>query len=537
MDITSNAQASDGGIGITDILPPKQDGEDLLKKTGHAEAEQEEAGPSDSLVTDPDVVQEGKTAPILGQEDVQDSSGTLKPRAAQYGATTALNDLTEPPPSYDLGKYRRHFWQIHRPRNPPKPPPASLDDAPIIPLATASFITEFLYLWISPLMTLGYQRPLQATDLWKIDDKRTAAVLGEKLQNAYDKRQQKAREWNERLDAGKIKPSWYKKLYWRMGKGSYDDKYERWERRQRRHASLMWSLSSVVGWWFWGGGLSKVIGDNSQLMGPLVSKNLIQFAQLKAANKAAGLPIPGIGRGIGDAFGLLLLTISASVFQHFFFYRAMASGALMRAAMSNVIYKKALILSQSSRVKFNNGRLMAHLSTDISRIDYACQWIHAIWTAPIQIAVCTVLLLVQIGPSALVGLALFILLIPVQSKVMAWQVKIRKKSMQWTDARSRTLGELLASFAILKYFVFEQAYLKRIADIRANELLGVWKISLIKAGNQALALSLPTLAAVVSFLCYLGIGHTLNPAKIFTSFSLFQLLRQPVSLSLIMTIS
>ena len=84
-----------------------------------------------------------------------------------------------------------------------------------------------------------------------------------------------------------------------------------------------------------------------------------------------------------------------------------------------------------------------------------------------------------------------------------------------------------------------------IAFIRGKELREVWRISLIKAGNQgkgrnsgkhypnvsfiqALALSLPTLAAVVSFLCYIGLGHTLNPARLFTALSLFQLLRQPL---------
>lgn len=38
-------------------------------------------------------------------------------------------------------------------------------------------------------------------------------------------------------------------------------------------------------------------------------------------------------------------------------------------------------------------------------------------TAPIQIIVCAILLILQIGPSALVGLALFAALIPLQSKV------------------------------------------------------------------------------------------------------------------------
>lgn len=124
------------------------------------------------------------------------------------------------------------------------------------------------------------------------------------------------------------------------------------------------------------------------------------------------------------------------------------------------------------------------LSLSVSRIDYACQWLLAIFTAPIQIIVCTVLLIIQIGWSALIGISLFILLIPIQSRIMGYSITIRKKSMVYTDARSRTLQELLSSFAILKYFVFERAYLRRIADIRGKELIGVWRISLVKAANQ-----------------------------------------------------
>ena len=56
----------------------------------------------------------------------------------------------------------------------------------------------------------------------------------------------------------------------------------------------------------------------------------------------------------------------------------------------------------------------------------------------------------------------------------------------------------------------------------------LWLDNRAKLLLAALALSLPTLAAVVSFLCYIGIGNTLNPARLFTALSLFQLLRQPL---------
>lgn len=40
------------------------------------------------------------------------------------------------------------------------------------------------------------------------------------------------------------------------------------------------------------------------------------------------------------------------------------------------------------------------------------------WAAPIQMAICLVLLILQIGPSALAGFAFFVLATPIQTVVM-----------------------------------------------------------------------------------------------------------------------
>ena len=51
---------------------------------------------------------------------------------------------------------------------------------------------------------------------------------------------------------------------------------------------------------------------------------------------------------------------------------------------------------------------------------------------------------------------------------------------------------------------------------------------MIRSANNALAIALPTLAAVLSFVVYSLTGHTLDPANIFASLALFQLLRMPM---------
>lgn len=107
----------------------------------------------------------------------------------------------------------------------------------------------------------------------------------------------------------------------------------------------------------------------------------------------------------------------------------------------------------------------------------------------------TILLVLQIGPSALVGISLFLLLTPVQTRIMGMQFQVRKRSMRFTDGRSRLLQELLGSFAIVKYFTLERPFLERIGSIRSSELQGIRSILLIKAANQSIAMSLVSCAA------------------------------------------
>lgn len=317
-----------------------------------------------------------------------------------------------------------------------------------------------------------------------MDESRTAAVQADHISTAYRRQQEKAKVFNEKSDANQASPPLVKRIRWTLSRKGYNASHAEWSAHARERPSLARAILRAAGVRFWMGAVFKVIGDMSQLCAPLITRDLIEFAQQKSRARASGAPEPNIGRGIGDAIGLLILTIMASVWQHAFFYRSMSTGVMIRAGLTRIIFDKSLVLTQEARLKLNNGKLLAHLSTDVSRIDYALQWINAVFTAPLQIAVCTILLCLQISWCALLGISIFVFLIPVQSKIMALSISFRKKSMVYTDARSRTLQELLSSFAILKYFCFESAYLQRIGQIRGKELVGIWRISLVKAANQ-----------------------------------------------------
>nr|CAD98883.1 ABC protein [Phanerodontia chrysosporium] len=442
-------------------------------------------------------------------------------------------------------RVRRRWWQLWLPKNPPPPPPTSFEDAPITPLATASLLSMLTYTWITPIMTLGYQRTLQATDLWKLDEARQSGPLGAKLDAAWDRRVKEADDWNRRLDAGEIHPPWYLRMkwffialfFWNHGPWKAGAGFR--QRRAalehhwltvggRKQASLVWALNDTLGLSFWIGGCFKVFGDTAQLMGPLLVKAIINFSKERAAAKAAGEHVPSMARGAGMAIGLFCLTVAASVSQHQFFWRSMTTGLLARAALIASIYKRGVNLTGKARTNFPNSALVNHISTDVSRVDSCAQWFHAVWTAPIQVTVCLVILLVQLGPSALVGFSLFVVLIPLQQRIMGMQFKLRKKTNIWTDSRAKTLLEVLGAMRVVKYFSYEVPFLKKIYEMRKNELKGIKVIQVARSGNIALAFSIPVLAATLSFVTYTGTAHNFNVAVIFASFSLFQLLRQPL---------
>lgn len=77
------------------------------------------------------------------------------------------------------------------------------------------------------------------------------------------------------------------------------------------------------------------------------------------------------------------------------------------------------------------------------------------WTSPIQMAICLVLLLLNLGYSSLAGFGFFVLATPLQTHVMKKSFLIRKKSMAWTDKRAKLLQELLGGMRVIKFFAWE----------------------------------------------------------------------------------
>lgn len=51
------------------------------------------------------------------------------------------------------------------------------------------------------------------------------------------------------------------------------------------------------------------------------------------------------------------------------------------------IYRRSLVMTGKARVAIPSSRLVNHISTDVSRIDFCLGFFHMAWTAPVQFVV------------------------------------------------------------------------------------------------------------------------------------------------------
>lgn len=153
----------------------------------------------------------------------------------------------------------------------PPPPPKSVDEAHYTPEATASFFSLLTFAWLTEIMALGFARPLEASDLWKLQDHRSSAVISDKILSSFAARKIQADEWNARLESGEIKPGAVKRIWWNV-LGKKDEKVKNWREAQKKKASLARAMNDSIMAWFWWGGVFKLINDMAQVTSPLLVK-------------------------------------------------------------------------------------------------------------------------------------------------------------------------------------------------------------------------------------------------------------------------
>ncbi|RIB07051.1 ABC transporter [Gigaspora rosea] len=361
-----------------------------------------------------------------------------------------------------------------------------------LPETKANLFSKLIFWWLNYLMSLGYKRPLEKDDLYVLNDERSAKFVTDKFEAEWQKE-------IEKIALGK-KPSLIKALY-----------------------RALWAklcLTVIV----------RFVSDILAVISPLILKLILNFVSDAYFANLNNEIQPPTYFGYVLIVAMFLIEMGAAMSLSLYLYYARETGFLSRTILISTIYRKALVLSGKARSLFTNGKITNLMSTDTTRIDFACGYFHISWAAPIQICIILGLLIFNIGLSALAGFALLVILGPMQGKVMSLLARTRAKAADVTDERVKLTQEILLGIRAIKYYAWEDSFADALNKLRNKEISSIRFLLVIRAAIAGVSMAFPIFASILSFITFSLTGGSLDVGIVFSSLALFNLLQTPLIL-------
>ncbi|KAJ1932862.1 hypothetical protein EC988_009314, partial [Linderina pennispora] len=188
------------------------------------------------------------------------------------------------------------------------------------PEERANIFERLTFSWMTPLLELGYNKPLQLEDTWELMPEYQPDVVTDNFQ----------RNWQAELQSGQ--PSLF--------------------RATLRTYGVPYLL----------GGFYKLIKDLVSFLNPILLSRLIGF--VGTYNTPQAEPVEN---GYFYALSMFIVaTIQTMAFQQHWVQNQKVN-CMLKTSYTTAIYRKTLALSNDARQKFSVGEIVTHMSVDSQR--------------------------------------------------------------------------------------------------------------------------------------------------------------------------
>ncbi|XP_043683574.1 multidrug resistance-associated protein 1 isoform X8 [Vespula pensylvanica] len=374
------------------------------------------------------------------------------------------------------------------------------------PEQNSSFPSRLIFAWFDSLAWKGFKKPLESTDLWSMNPEDTASEIVPKF----------GRHWSKTSKKGDNVQN--AKASFRKSSGQVDFDND----RRKKVSSILPALCKAFGATFLFGAVLKLIQDIMTFISPQLLKLLIRFV-------SGGEPL---WKGYFYAILLLITATLQTLVLSQYFHRMFLVGLRIRTALITAIYRKAMRMSNSARKESTLGEIVNLMSVDAQRFMDLTAYINMIWSAPLQIILALSFLWEKLGPAVLAGLAVMIVLIPINALIANKVKTLQIRQMKDKDERVKLMNEVLNGIKVLKLYAWEPSFEEQILHIRRKEIQVLKEAAYLNAGTSFIWSCAPFLVSLVSFATYVLIdkNNVLDSETAFVSLSLFNILRFPLSM-------
>uniref|UniRef100_A0A6I8P857 ABC-type glutathione-S-conjugate transporter n=1 Tax=Ornithorhynchus anatinus TaxID=9258 RepID=A0A6I8P857_ORNAN len=369
------------------------------------------------------------------------------------------------------------------------------------PEANAGFLSRLTFWWFTRMAILGYRRPLEEKDLWSLNEDDTSQVVVQRL----------LREW----DRQKVECARKNMTFATKGNGAAGGDPKESEvlivgRGRTQEPSFLRALLATFGPYFLISSFYKLLQDLLSFVNPQLLSVLIDFIKSPEAPAWQGFLIAGL------MFACALLQ-TIILHQHFQF--CFVTGMRLRTGITGVIYRKVGRVSGAGWGP--GGNSLGKAGGRRPSLGLCC--------FPVVISVCP---WQSLGPAVLAGVAVMVLLIPLNAVIAVKTRGLQVEQMQYKDSRIKLMNEILNGIKVLKLYAWEPSFTQQILGIRQKELRVLRKAACLSALSTFAWMTAPFLVALTTFAVYVSVDETnvLDAEKAFVSLSLFNILRFPLNM-------
>ncbi|XP_068424094.1 ATP-binding cassette sub-family C member 2 [Clinocottus analis] len=412
------------------------------------------------------------------------------------------------------------------------------------PEAGAAFLSRITFNWFSSMVVKGYKRPLVQGDMWELNDTESTADINQRFQyfmqselaaarvrfqNKLKKKQEKSRDkaQEEAFQNGLGKGVSQDVLMMEeKGKKGDEKKKKTDKKKEENNHPNSWLISTIYKTFkgiLFESAFFKLLQDLLAFVSPQLLKLMVSFTQDTSRYTWEGYLY---------AVLLLVVAILQSLFLQQYFQRCFVLGMKVRTAITAAVYKKALVVSNDTRKESTVGETVNLMSADAQRFNDVTNFIHLLWSCPLQIVLSIVFLWFELGPSVLAGLAVMVLMGPINGVLASKARKIQIENMKFKDKRLKIMNEILNGIKILKLYAWETSFQAQVEGIRGQELVVMRKFAYLTSVSTFIFSCAPALVSLATFAVFVGVSpnNILTAEKAFTSISLFNILRFPLAM-------
>uniref|UniRef100_A0A8C8HRF9 ATP-binding cassette, sub-family C (CFTR/MRP), member 2 n=1 Tax=Oncorhynchus tshawytscha TaxID=74940 RepID=A0A8C8HRF9_ONCTS len=382
----------------------------------------------------------------------------------------------------------------------------------------------------------GFKRPLVQKDLWELSEAESTLQISQRFQQnmqtelkaARTRLQTKMRKRGEEKASKGQGEGLQNGHQNRLGKGVSQDvlmmvrkkKKKKEEKEDYPKSWLIPTIATTFKGVLWESAIFKLITDLLSFASPQILKLMISFTMDKSIYTWTGYMY---------AVLLILVAIFQSLFLQQYFQRCFVLGMKVKTAIMAAVYKKALVVSNDARKESTVGETVNLMSADAHRFNDVVNFIHLLWSCPLQIALAIAFLWIELGPAVLAGLAVMVLMVPINGLLANMSKNI--ENMRYKDKRMKIVNEMLNGIKILKLYAWEPSFQNQVMGIREQELVVMRKFAYLSSVSTFVFSCAPALVSLATFAVFVAVDseNVLDAGKAFTSISLFNILRFPLA--------